>query len=200
MKKNLLTSLKELLKAYGGENSNKNNAVQIIDEITETLGGEATSKSKNLVEAIDKLSNQVSQSDSGGGIPFPEITVTLNIDHPENATEIEAIVYERIGNRFNTYIKDYSQGEIAPAQSVITGAILPIFNDNSETDYMNYYGFSQESVYVAGDDEYHYKISFSEVVNLRDIDEGGGEFFEVIDPTKPISCTIIATRTNNKQQ
>lgn len=68
MKKNLIKSLKNLLKAYGGENSNKNNAVQIIDEITETLGGETTSKSKNLVEAIDKLSNQVSES-SGGSNP-----------------------------------------------------------------------------------------------------------------------------------
>lgn len=66
MKKNLIKSLKNLLKAYGGENSNKNNAVQIIDEITETLGGETTSKSKNLVEAIDKLSNQVSEGGSGG--------------------------------------------------------------------------------------------------------------------------------------
>lgn len=38
MKKNLLTSLKELLKALGGNNSTKTNIVGVVDEITEQVG------------------------------------------------------------------------------------------------------------------------------------------------------------------
>jgi hypothetical protein len=35
MKKNLIISLKKLLKAFGGEDIDSNNAVDIIDEIAE---------------------------------------------------------------------------------------------------------------------------------------------------------------------
>ena len=46
MKKNLLTSLKELLKALGGEKSDKTNIIGVVDEITEQI--ESTPQSTPL--------------------------------------------------------------------------------------------------------------------------------------------------------
>lgn len=145
------------------------------------------------------LVGQSKGSSTGSSIPFPEVTVTLNIDHPESVLEISAdVIYERIGNRFKKYQKDYAQGETAPAQSIITGAILPISNNGPDSDYMNYYGISWDLVNVAGDGDYYYVLAFSEVVNLQDLIDGAENTFEVIDPTKPVSCTITATRMNSQ--
>lgn len=199
MKKNLLTSLKQLLKALGGENSNKNNAVQIIDEMTETLGGKTTLNSKNLVEAIDKLSNQVSQSDSNNSIPFPEVTVTLNIDHPESVDEVSLDdIYERNGNLFKHYHRSYGDGETAPQQSIITGGLLLGAGVYSAGEWIFSYGFNVEYFNIpATEVDKYFKLTVSDAVNMRDID-GGGLIFEVIDLSKPVSCTITATRMNSQ--
>lgn len=46
MKKNLIDALKKLLEAFGGENTNSNNAVEIIDKIADQVkesgGGESS--------------------------------------------------------------------------------------------------------------------------------------------------------------
>lgn len=167
-------------------------------DITTALKQVADDPSKvpgsSIDDVIDVLADKI-EPGGGSGIPFPEVTVTLNIDHPENVLEISAdVIYERIGNRFKKYKKDYTQGETAPAQSIITGAILPISNYGPDSDYMNYYGISWDLVNVAGDGDYYYVLAFSEVVNLKDLIDGAENTFEVIDPTKPVSCTITATR------
>lgn len=63
MKKNLLTSLKELLEALGGEKSNQTNIVGVVDEITEQVNNNKEDKdssssdaSGNIYLDIDKLS------------------------------------------------------------------------------------------------------------------------------------------------
>jgi hypothetical protein len=71
MKKNLITVLKKLLAAFGGEDTNSNNAVEIVDKIADSVELENYATKDELqntfngrkVDAIYKEYNSASQGD-----------------------------------------------------------------------------------------------------------------------------------------
>ena len=53
MKRNLITSLKELLKALGGKETKKNNIIGVIDDITEQVSESSSEQSGGNIVIID---------------------------------------------------------------------------------------------------------------------------------------------------
>ena len=87
MKKSLITSLKELLEALGGEKSEKKNIVEVVDEITEQVGNnkeedeEATTKATAfVVHATGEVTSTPSAITCDK--TFAELTEAYNIGRP----------------------------------------------------------------------------------------------------------------------
>ena len=87
MKKSLITSLKELLEALGGEKSEKKNIVEVVDEITEQVGNnkeedeEATTKATAfVVHAAGEVTSTPSAITCDK--TFAELTEAYNIGRP----------------------------------------------------------------------------------------------------------------------
>lgn len=87
MKKSLITSLKELLEALGGEKSEKKNIVEVVDEITEQVGNnkeedeEATTKATAFViHAAGEVTSTPSAITCDK--TFTELTEAYNIGRP----------------------------------------------------------------------------------------------------------------------
>lgn len=90
----ITTALKQIAVGYG-----------VADDPSKVPGS-------SIDDVIDVLADKIEPG--GGGIPFPEVTVTLNIDHPESVEEVSLeTIFERIGNRFKRYYKSYADGETA---------------------------------------------------------------------------------------
>ena len=106
-------------------------------------------------------------------------------------------IFERIGNRFKRYHKDYTHGETS-VQSIITGGLLPVSDVNEGGTFVNAYAFNPNDSDISSiEADKYFNLTVSDAVNMRDI-EGGGWLFEVIDPSKPVSFTLTATRMTSQ--
>ena len=174
----ITTALKQVAVGYG-----------VADDPSKVPGS-------SIDDVIDLLADKIEPG--GGGIPFPEVTVTLNIDHPESVAEVTLYnIFERIGNRFKRYHKDYTHGETS-VQSIITGGLLPVSDVNEGGTFVNAYAFNPNDSDISSiEADKYFNLTVSDAVNMRDI-EGGGWLFEVIDPSKPVSFTLTATRMTSQ--
>lgn len=87
MKKNLLTSLKELLEALGGEKSNQTNIVGVVDEITEQIGNKQEEDSEATMKATAFVVHAAGEVTSTPSTitcdkTFAELTEAYNIGRP----------------------------------------------------------------------------------------------------------------------
>lgn len=170
-----------------------------IEHFLGKIAGNPNAKELEPKTRVEDLLNEIAENDDGGGgsgIPFPEVTVTLNIESPESVAEIIVNLFKRVGNRFKPFIVNE-----ASSQMTITGNLIPTTRafsdlfDDDEGGPLSGYVFNSDTLYVYGGDyAYSYDFSFSDPVNMTKFGESD-EYpnYEIVDPTKPASITVNAT-------
>lgn len=129
------------------------------------------------------IKKAVNSGGGGGGVTLPKITITLNIDHPEECAsyrcpEMVDIVDDEI------VVKTY---EAPAASQTFEGYIIPTIVEDGQQEGHFYIEYLTDVYVNPVNFDNYFENAISNMVNCSDTGNGSAV---ITDPKSPASCTI----------
>lgn len=115
----IVESLKKVVKAYGGEDSNANTIVEGLRDIVTAMGG-STADGNTVAQVIEDIAAAVPGSGGGGSSDFSTAEVTIVNNYPNHSWLVYLCVTEEAEDEYPAW----SIGNYAISDDTVFNAIL----------------------------------------------------------------------------